>query len=217
MYTMIVKKYGKKAAGVTVETLLAITLAVVVLFFVLNIFGDNLKTMVASSGIQRMYDNSQKTTYSTQQYDPTSVNVQVLAEQGNTLNTLDDYKNKAIEKINHYANNPPTNEAEVMDLAMWASIARTIKAPSGSGASTYNATLLPTSLEGEFYTKYGIRIQVAYNNSYKTTITQTPNNYIATTKIVDFSVGTSNDPSFLNYPDNQFTTVKQIVQQFTKQ
>lgn len=214
MHNCEVIKRGKKAGGITVELLLAIILAVVVLFFILSLFSDNLKTMVASSRISNMFDNNNKTTYANQAFDPTSVNVQVLAEQGNTLKTLDDYKKAAIEKINHYAASPPANEAEVMDLAMWASIAKTIKDTSGSGGTTTLTSFLPSNLESEFYTQYGIRVQITYNSSYHTTINPTPNNYITTAKVVNFPVGKTIDSGFLNNTDNQFVTVKEIVKQF---
>lgn len=144
---------GRKAAGVTVELALAIILAIVVLFFVLSIFGDNLKTMVGSSNMANVWDNSHKVTYSTQQYDPTQVNVQVLAEQGNTLNTLQDYIDAATDKINHYAANPPQNEDEVLDLAKWATIARI----------TTGSTVLTPELTQSLITNNGIYIDYQYN------------------------------------------------------
>lgn len=149
----------RKVAGVTVELMLAITLAVVVLFFVLSIFGDNLKTMVASSGIQRMYANDQKTTYSTQKYDPTSVNVQVLAEQGNTFTSFQDAKDKAKAKVDGYLANPPQNEEQVLDLAKWATIAKIVGGD----------TIITLDLYNNFISSYGIHI---YRSTYfATTVT----------------------------------------------
>lgn len=170
MHKNIVKYNGKKAAGVTVETTLAILLAVVVLFFVLSIFGDNLKTMVANSGIQRMYTNDQKTTYSTQQYDPTQVNVQVLAEQGNTLNTLDDFKQAATEKINHYKDNPPQNADEVLDLAKWATIARITAGSTILTSSDYGTLLAPNGINIDNLETYSTTVGTARINGRELTI-----------------------------------------------
>lgn len=217
--TMCEFTYGKKAAGVTVETLLAITLAVVVLFFVLNIFGDNLKTMVASSGIQRMYDNSQKTTYGTQQYDPTSVNVQVLAEQGNTVKPIDDYKTEAETKIDGYIKNPPRNQEEVFDLAKWATIAKiiTVQNPDNS--------IEPfLSMEQErFCYKYGIDIgdfiaSSASNFNTKIKTGSTLNNYTTSPKILEFTIDTNNTGNqnqgtdiFTDNPQNQLSAIQSVI------
>ncbi len=156
---------GKKSAGVTVELMLAITLAIVVLFFILNIFGDNLKTMVTSSQMSNVWDNEHKTTYSTQKYDPTSVNVQVLAEQGNTLEW---YIEQATEQINKYKDTPPATLAEVEDLAKWATIARITK----------QTNILPVELETKFYKAYGISIDNLY--TYATQIKPNPSTSIIT-------------------------------------
>lgn len=179
MLTNRVNGHGKKRAGVTVELLLAILLAVVVLFFVLSIFGDNLKTMVANSGIQNMFDNGQKTTFGKQAFDPTQVNVQVLAEQGNTLKTLDDFKKAAADKIKYYTDNPPQNEDQVLDLAKWATIARittgsqvltprdyeTLLVPNGidiDDADTYTTTIGTANINGS---AIAINKQFTYRNS----------------------------------------------------
>lgn len=182
---------GKKAAGVTVELALAIILAIVVMFYVLSIFGDNLKAMMSNSNIANIWDNSHKVTYSTQAYDPTSVNVQVLAEQGNTLNTLDDYKNTAIDKINHYAANPPQNEDEVLDLAKWATIARI----------TTGSTVLTPELTQSLIINNGIIIDYMY--AHQTTVGTTPingSNVVINKKIsyeVSVPIGTSSSDSEL--------------------
>lgn len=154
---------GKKAASVTLELMLAILLAVLVLFFILSTFSDNLRAMVANSNIKNMFDNHQKITYTNQSFDPTSVNVQVLAEQGgiitpSPLNTLDDFKHAAIDKVNHYATNPPQNEAEVLDLAKWATIAQI----------TTGSTVLTEELATTFSNSYGINIDAL--DTYTTTV-----------------------------------------------
>lgn len=203
---------GRKAAGVTVELMLAITLAVVVLFFILNIFGDNLKTMVASSGIQRMYDNEQKTTYSTQKYDPTSVNVQVLAEQGNTL---DDYKKKADEKIDGYTKNPPKNQDEVIDLAKWATIAKIITTKNSDGSVEPSLSMA----NEQFCYQYGIAIgdftSATYNANFNTRIKtgSTLNNYTTSPKILKFSITTNNGTgsAVLEDPVNQLAAIKEVL------
>lgn len=154
---------GKKAAGVTVELMLAITLAIVVLFFILSIFGDNLKAMVASSGIQNMYQNNQKTTFSRQQYDPTQVNVQVLAEQGNTFTSLQDAKDKAKAKIDGYLANPPQNEEQVLDLAKWATIARIVADTEIINSSVYANLIIPNGIH--IYTEGGFKTKVTTANT----------------------------------------------------
>lgn len=151
---------GRKSAGVTVELILAILLAVVVLFFILSMFSDNLKTMVTSSNMANVWDNTHKTTFGTQQYDPTSVNVQVLAEQGHTLQWYIDQATTAIDK---YKDTPPATLSEVEDLAKWATIARITK----------QRDILTSELATKFYQAYGIAIDNSY--AYTTQIKPNPN------------------------------------------
>lgn len=212
-----INKSGKKAAGVTVELMLAITLAVVVLFFVLSIFGDNLKTMVASSGIQNMYENNKKTTYSTQQYDPTQVNVQVLAEQGSTVKPIDDYKTEAATKIDGYVKNPPKNQDQVFDLAKWATIAKIITTKNSDGSVEPSLSIA----NEQFCYKYGIAIDDftarTESSTFNTKIETGSilNNYTTSPKILEFSInttsGNNNTRGNLTDPANQLSAIEKVL------
>lgn len=114
-----------KAAGVTIEVSLAMALGIVVLFLAIGIFSDNLKAMVAASGIQHLLNNDAQATKVggwgntkplTVANDPTQSqdNVQVVADQGLTLGQ---YIANAQASINKYLTTPPTNEAQMEDLA----------------------------------------------------------------------------------------------------
>lgn len=106
------KKFKRncKFAGTTLEVALSIGLGVVVLFVVLGIFGDNLKTMVSSSNINNLTKQSnQKTSYDSYNRNYASSNAQVgvkyvptqtIAEQGLEIAmaaaqaTIDKYKDR---------------------------------------------------------------------------------------------------------------------------
>lgn len=103
-------KRNCKFAGTTLEVALSIGLGVVVLFVVLGIFGDNLKTMVSSSNINNLTKQSnQKTSYESYNRNYASSNAQVgvkyvptqtIAEQGLEIAmaaaqaTIDRYKDR---------------------------------------------------------------------------------------------------------------------------
>lgn len=198
---------SRKLAGVTLELILAITLAVLVLFFLLGIFGDNLKSMVVSSRMSNMFDNTQKASYGKQAFDPTQVNVQVLASQGGTittpspLNTLDDFKKGAADKINYYAANPPTNEEEVLDLAKWATIARI----TGSPALTTN---IARQLLG------GININYQYGATTKVgTVTLKNGNKLNINKQIAYEIAacSASDINCLTSSSNQLPSSKTVL------
>ena len=217
MFNREVNKSTKKA-GVTVELILAVMLAVVVLFFILSIFGDNLKTMMANSNIHNMFNNTNKATYTTQASpqttvsigDPAEVPTQITGEQG-----LQQILTQAQQKIDNYINNPPKNEQQVEDLAKWASIATTVRTadPNGLPVSSISDT------DVRFVATYGIGVNER-TSSFNTTITpntdpSSPNNYITSTKTYDFSVSSSdNTGKFLNTTNNQITTVNNILKVF---
>lgn len=121
---MFNRKFGlrRKRAGITVELLLAVVLAVVVLFLILGLFSNNLKHMVVNGNISRIFaNNSAKTAYSSWGANPTQtqVNVQTVADNG-----LDWYLDQAQAALTNYIANPPKNADETMDLAKWATILR---------------------------------------------------------------------------------------------
>jgi hypothetical protein len=208
MFNQKVDGSGRKSAGVTLELILAITLAVVVLFFILSLVGDDLKTMVASGRISNMFVNGQKTTYNNQAFDPTQVNVQVLAEQGNTFQTLADAQNQAIDKIKGYLTNPPQNADQVMDLAKWLTIAKTTVSASalsqqGISVSTlagqYGITINNSGTN--FSTSVGTA-KILANSGSVTNYTQLPINKQFTY---------SPDVTVLTASDNQLAAANQII------
>lgn len=115
---------GKKKAAITIEVTLSVALSILVLFLALGLFSDNLATMAANSGLQNLFNKSQKTTYSTQTVNPTKTsinvnetsqeNVQVVASQGITLA---EYLEQAQKTIDKYKATPPTDQAQMEDLA----------------------------------------------------------------------------------------------------
>lgn len=118
-------KRGKKA-GVTVELLLSVLLAVVVLFLILGLFSDNLQKMFTKSNMAGLWNNNdQKTAVANRAFDPTQTNVQVLAEQGQT------YLKWALDTIDNYKKNPPQDEDGVLELAKAATIARILAGTDG--------------------------------------------------------------------------------------
>lgn len=199
---------SRKLAGVTLELILAITLAVLVLFFLLGIFGDNLKSMVASSRMSNMFDNTQKASYGKQAFDPTQVNVQVLAEQGgiitpSPLNTLDDFKKAAADKINYYAANPPTNEAEVLDLAKWATIARI----------TTGSTVLTSNIAKQLLGGITINYQYGYTTNVGT-VTLKNGNKLNINKQINYGItacGLNSYNCLNNASSNQLAGSKTVL------
>lgn len=157
---------GVKKAAITIEVAIGTAIAVIALFVALGIFSENLKTMIANSGISRIVaNNPNKTAIVKQAYDPTSsqVNVQIVGAQG-----LGYYLAKAQESITNYKKTPPQNETQVQDLARQATIAKLI---GGSSA-------LPD--EGLFYNDYGISIELFNNDTCVTSINNSKKIYYNT-------------------------------------
>lgn len=153
MFDCEVIKRGRKAGGVTIETLLGVLLAVVVLFFVIGLFNDNLKNMLTNGSMSNIWTKTEKTTYNAfnKDYTNSQVNVQTLGEQGGTvLETLDDFINAAKAKAAYYTANPPQNEEQLEDLAKWL----TILVMNG-GAEARNTY-------GSLATTHGIDIIITY-------------------------------------------------------
>lgn len=125
---MFNRKFGlrRKRAGITVELLLAVVLAVVVLFLILGLFSNNLKHMVVNGNISRIFaNNSAKTAYSSWGTNPTQtqVNVQTVADNGALIRQ---YLNKARAAIDNYKTNLPTTIEQKEDLARQITIERVI-------------------------------------------------------------------------------------------
>lgn len=115
---------SKKNAGITIEVTLSLALSVVVLFLLLGLFSDNIKTLAANSGIWNFFkrDVSYAKTDQNKTFvnlTQTQENVQVVAEQG-----LDYYIKQAQEIIDKYKKNPPTSLQEEEEAARYITIAR---------------------------------------------------------------------------------------------
>lgn len=195
---------ARRAGGVTLELILAITLAVLVLFFILGLFGDNLKGMVASSRITNMFDNTQKASYAKEAFDPTQVNVQVLAEQGLTLPQYLDNANAIIKK---YETTPPPNQEELQKLAQAATVAKIITKTISGG---YQTQTLSYTDEGIFSQRDGIDIYLYNSSSYNTTISIDGK----VVKTLNFPIATTSNVKTLNSPLNstdQLTAVKAVL------
>lgn len=147
---------GKKKAAITIEVTLSVALSILVLFLALGLFSDNLATMAANSGLQNLFNKSQKTTYSTQTVNPTKTainvnelsqeNVQVVASQGITLA---EYLEQAQKTIDKYKATPPTDQAQMEDLAR-AELAKLI----GTGSSSLTSEDINLCINNKIAVKY---------------------------------------------------------------
>ncbi len=217
MHNCEVIKRGRKAATL-VEVMLGIGLSIIVVFVALGLWGDNLQDMISASNFKNMFLNKDKTTYSSYNrdytqvtvpnYNPTEVPIQITGEQG-LQKCLDD----ATKKIDEYIKNPPKNEAEVMDLAKWATIKKIIRTTDTDGLQVQSLT----SAEESFAYSYGINIQlIVSSNVFQTIVSPTNNNYTASTKTLDFSIGTrnSNVNRDLTETQTQIDAVNQVLKNF---
>lgn len=78
-------KHGKNSAMMTVELGVSLVLIVVVLFVVIGLFNDNIKTMIGSSNFSRIFSgNGLKTWFQSfnRNYDDSQIYVQIMGEQG---------------------------------------------------------------------------------------------------------------------------------------
>lgn len=185
---------NRKRAAITIELALAISLAIVALFALLGLFGNNLKNMIAASNMQRMFAyNPAKTATVKLAADPTAtqVNVQVVASQG-----LQWYLDNAQAAIAKYKANPPdpNDQSAIEDLAKQATIAKI-----GNTLSKEDKILL---------INYGISINISGvgenpGDGYKTTIKGTKNLYFN---------GQNADPNVIPYsPDVQLSIIKEVT------
>lgn len=144
-----------KRASSTIEVALAIVMALLVLYLVLNLFSGNIQTVVKNSGLYKVThkDNADKKTANiAMDTDPTKtqINVQIVADQG----SLAQYHNDAAATIERYATESKTEtltDENIQNLALQL----TIFAESGS-AGTLVKDLLKTPLpDGTTYKDFG--------------------------------------------------------------
>lgn len=79
------KRLGKHPAMMTVELGVSLVLIVVVLFVVIGLFNDNIKSMIGSSNFSRLFSaNGLKTFFQNfgRNYDDSQIYVQIMGEQG---------------------------------------------------------------------------------------------------------------------------------------
>lgn len=118
-----------KKAGITIEMMLAISLAVVVLFLVLGLFSNNLKNMVAGGGMQNIFKSSttmDSETKLNKNYANSQMEVGVMAGQGVIFDpskaTLPEWIAEAKKQLDALKNKTPLTDADKMIIAKWATI-----------------------------------------------------------------------------------------------
>lgn len=138
------KRLGKNPAMMTVELGVSLVLIVVVLFVVIGLFNDNIKSMIGSSNFSRLFSANWKTFFQNfgRNYDDSQIYVQIMGEQG--LQMLRQKANNNDEKLIDAAKligagtNPQTANtilylARVSRIIMNDNyICKTIKTPSTS-------------------------------------------------------------------------------------
>jgi len=173
---MLVRMNKKRAD--TTEVILAVTLAVLVTYFILNLFSTNINTLVNNSGIHKLlFKNNadNKTSFSKMDTDPTKteVNVQMVADQAD----LARYHNEAagvIEDIALESEGGNIDEQEKIRLAKFL----TIYAESGNtGATTlleekHDDDYLKGMSYGQLGRQNGVNIYPQAGNYYTTVGTQ---------------------------------------------
>lgn len=106
------------------EIAISVALAAVAAVVAISLFNENISSMIASSGINKLFNNSDsKTGYSnfSQDYSKSQIEVQLMGEQGLTM-LRRIANNKAIELINSdfSSNNPNGNSIAYLSLAIKA-------------------------------------------------------------------------------------------------
>lgn len=194
---------GKKNAAITIEVTLSVALSILVLFLALGLFSDNLATMAANSGIQNLFNRSNEVAKTNQNKwgkvktnIPTvnvnsQENVQVVADQGQTI-TLAQYLEQAQQKIANYNQNPPTTPDQVKDLAEQLTIAKIGNITTDSAGQTINFA--------SYYTTYGIKV----------TLNRLDGHY--TTKI---NTATITGDYNLSSQDGQLNSIKDVINRFS--
>ena len=82
---MVVLKRGFKSAMITVELAISLVLVLVVLFFTLGLFGNNLKDMFASSNFKNVFNGEDVKTFFAmfnRNYSNSQIDIQLLGQQG---------------------------------------------------------------------------------------------------------------------------------------
>lgn len=94
------KRLGKNSAMMTVELGVSLVLIIVVLFVVIGLFNDNIKSMIGSSNFSRVFSaNGLKNFFQSfnRNYDDSQIYVQIMGEQG--LEVLRQKANNGDEKL----------------------------------------------------------------------------------------------------------------------
>lgn len=115
-----------KRASSTIEVALAIVMALLVLYLVLNLFSGNIQTVVKNSGLYKVThkDNADKKTANiAMDTDPTKtqINVQIVADQG----SLAQYHNDAAATIERYeteSHSGTLTDENIQNLALQTTI-----------------------------------------------------------------------------------------------
>lgn len=117
-----------KKAGITIEVMLSASLAIVVLFLILGLFGNNLKTMMTGSGFKRVFTNN--TTSADQSFDEYTNSKEIVSSQGNyrivgeqgVEKTVADWEIEAQGEVDKLKDKTSLTDAERMNLAKWLTI-----------------------------------------------------------------------------------------------
>lgn len=110
---------NKMIAAVSTEVAIGMAVAIVALFVVLGIFGDNLSSIVANSNIGNVFkNNDSETEYASydRDYSDSQVNVQIMGEQGLEM-LRRKANNKAIEIIEESFSNSNPNGNSIAYLS----------------------------------------------------------------------------------------------------
>lgn len=123
------KRLGKNSAMMTVELGVSLVLIVVVLFVVIGLFNDNIKSMIGSSNFSRLFSaNGLKTLFQSfnRNYDDSQIYVQIMGEQG--LQMLRQKANNNDENLIDAAQLTPgsTNPQTVNTILYLARVSRII-------------------------------------------------------------------------------------------
>lgn len=186
----------KKKAAITIEVTLSVALSVLALFLVFGLFSDNLATMAANAGIRNLFKSNEvaKTKPDTWNIHPaktqvnvSQVNVQVVADQGLTL---EQYISQAQSKIAYYKEHPPTTQAEIEDLAKQLTILKVCGIATDSTGASINYMY--------YYNTYKIKVVLDSTNLYKT-----------------YQTSINNQKFIGEIHNNQIDSVKDVINKFS--
>lgn len=154
-------KNGKNSAMMTVELGVSLVLIVVVLFVVIGLFNDNIKTMIGNSNFSRIFSgNGLKTWFQSfnRNYDDSQVYVQIMGEQG--LEMLRKKANNSDETI--IENALPSGTLGGKDANTVAYLSQVIHIIM-SNYEVCNKLNTPTTEKCE--PKYGLKYNIALNGN----------------------------------------------------